>query len=170
MVYMLNNREIYLKGIITEDFVNYKKISMTLEFPTCSFKCDKECGQSLCQNWPLAQQTTYHYKEADIINLYFNNPITEAIVCQGLEPLDSFDQLCFFISDFRESSNDDIVVYTGYKESEKPAIRFKDFILNNNIKHIIVKYGRYIPNQQKHYDSILGVDLASDNQYAIKIA
>ena len=31
---------------------------------------------------------------------------------------------------------------------------------------IIVKYGRYIPNQASHYDSILGVKLASPNQYA----
>ena len=35
---------------------------------------------------------------------------------------------------------------------------------------IIIKYGRFIPNQQKHYDEILGVYLASDNQYAEKIS
>jgi len=32
--------------------------------------------------------------------------------------------------------------------------------------NIIVKFGRYRPNQEKHYDKILGVFLASDNQYA----
>ena len=39
-----------LKGIIFEDFINYKKPSMILEFPYCDFKCDKECGEQVCQN------------------------------------------------------------------------------------------------------------------------
>ena len=39
-----------LKGLIDEDFVNYKKPAMVLEFPYCSFKCDKECGRQVCQN------------------------------------------------------------------------------------------------------------------------
>ena len=33
-------------------------------------------------------------------------------------------------------------------------------------KNIIVKFGRYVPNQPAHYDEVLGVYLASDNQYA----
>lgn len=28
---------------------------------------------------------------------------------------------------------------------------------------------RYIPNQEKHYDEVLGIYLASDNQYAEKL-
>ena len=36
--------------------------------------------------------------------------------------------------------------------------------------NIIIKFGRYIPNKQSHYDNILGVNLASDNQYAVKIS
>ena len=32
--------------------------------------------------------------------------------------------------------------------------------------NIIIKFGRYIPGQKPHYDEILGVNLASDNQYA----
>jgi hypothetical protein len=36
-------------------------------------------------------------------------------------------------------------------------------------KNIIIKYGRYIPNQTPHYDEVLGVYLASDNQYAVRI-
>ena len=32
--------------------------------------------------------------------------------------------------------------------------------------NIIVKYGRYVPNQKPHYDELLGILLASDNQYA----
>ncbi len=34
-----------VKGVIFEDTVNYKKISMTVMTPYCSFKCDKECGK-----------------------------------------------------------------------------------------------------------------------------
>ena len=37
-------------------------------------------------------------------------------------------------------------------------------------ENIIVKYGRYIPDQEKHYDEVLGVYLASNNQYAERIS
>lgn len=37
-------------------------------------------------------------------------------------------------------------------------------------KNIIVKFGRYIPNQKKHFDPVLGVELASDNQHAEKLS
>lgn len=37
-------------------------------------------------------------------------------------------------------------------------------------KNIIVKFGRFIPNQHPHYDEVLGINLASDNQYAEKIS
>ena len=30
-----------IKGLIDEDFINYKKPSMVIEFPYCNFKCDK---------------------------------------------------------------------------------------------------------------------------------
>lgn len=31
-------------------------------------------------------------------------------------------------------------------------------------KNIIIKFGRYIPNQTSHHDDVLGVTLASPNQ------
>ena len=37
-----------VKGIIDEDFVNYKKPSMYIAMPNCSFKCDKDCGRAVC--------------------------------------------------------------------------------------------------------------------------
>ena len=43
-----------IKGIIAEDFVNYKKPSMFIGFPTCTWKCEKECGIEMCQNKGLA--------------------------------------------------------------------------------------------------------------------
>ena len=60
---------------------------------------------------------------------------------------------------------DDIVIYTGYNLNE---IEDKVNILKN-YKNIIIKFGRFIPNNKIHYDEILGVYLASDNQYALKI-
>ena len=30
---------------------------------------------------------------------------------------------------------------------------------------IIVKFGRFRPNQEKHFDEVLGIYLASNNQY-----
>jgi hypothetical protein len=32
-----------------------------------------------------------------------------------------------------------------------------------------MKYGRYIPNNKGRFDKVLGVQLASDNQYAERI-
>ena len=61
---------------------------------------------------------------------------------------------------------DDIVIYTGYNLSElEEKVELLSYFDN-----IIIKFGRYIPNQQAHHDDILGVNLASDNQYAIKIS
>ena len=37
-----------IKGIIDEDFLNYKKPSMVIAFPHCSFKCEKELGKKVC--------------------------------------------------------------------------------------------------------------------------
>lgn len=151
-----------IKGLITEDFVNYKKVSMTIMFPHCTFKC----GAEHCQNSPLAKSKTYDVDIDETIERYLNNPITEAVVMQGLEPLDSWSDLLLFIDRFREKSQDDIVIYTGY---------FKEEIANktNILKmydNIVVKFGRYIPNQEKHYDDVLGVELASPNQHAERIS
>jgi hypothetical protein len=156
-----------LKGIIFEDFVNYKKICMTLEFPYCSFKCDKECEMAVCQNSQLAQSETYDFTIDEIIKTYIDNPITEAICCQGLEPLDSFDELINFIDQFRKICNDDIVIFTGYTEDE---VKEKQYLTKlKNYDKIILKYGRFIPNRKSRYDEVLGISLASDNQYVRRL-
>ena len=158
-----------IKGIIDEDFVNYKKPAMVIEFPYCDFKCDKECGKPICQNSPLIKIPNIKIKEEYIIERYLKNPITEAIVCQGLEPLDTMVMLFLFIKKFREFSNDDIVIYTGYNKEEKRPQDLIEFIKRNQYKNIVIKYGRYIPDQTPHYDEVLGVNLASDNQYAERL-
>lgn len=152
-----------IKGLISEDFVNYKKPSMTIMFPRCTFKCN----EVLCQNSPLAKEKSINIEITDIVNRYLNNPITEAIVMQGLEPFDSWDDLLELVKQTRNSGcDDDIVIYTGYYKEE---IADEIHVLSR-YKNIIVKFGRYIPNQEKHYDEILGVYLASDNQYAERIS
>lgn len=160
-----------IKGLIDEDFINYKKPSMVIEFPYCSFKCDKECGQPVCQNSPLVNEPNIEISYDDLLTRYINNPITEAIVFQGLEALDSVSDVINLILWLRIKYNckDDIVIYTGYKEEEIKWI--VDILSSNTLinTNIIIKFGRYIPNQEPHFDSILGVNLASDNQYAKKI-
>ena len=151
-----------IKGLISEDFVNYKKTAMTIMFPYCTFKC----GTEYCQNSPLAKTENIELDISDIVIRYLNNPITESVVMQGLEPFDSWNDLIEFVKQLRESTDDDIVIYTGYYKEE---IADKIALLSK-YKNIIIKYGRYIPDQKKHYDEVLGVYLASENQYAERIS
>ena len=69
-----------------------------------------------------------------------------------------------FISFIRihKQCDDPIIIYTGYNRDE-------DYIVERAIRkydNIIIKWGRYIMGHKSHYDKILGVNLASDNQYA----
>lgn len=157
-----------IKGLIDEDFINYKKPAMIIEFPYCTFKCDKECGQSICQNSDLVNEPNIEIDYDKLLTRYINNPITKAIVMQGLEPFDSFSDVMNLILWLRVKYKclDDIVIYTGYtKEEINWFIKYIE-----QYENIIIKYGRYIPNQEPHLDSILGVKLSSDNQYAEKIS
>ena len=156
-----------IKGIIDEDLINYKKPSMVIEMPNCDFKCDKECGKKICQNSNLALAPDMEVPAQEIIERYLENDITQAIVFQGLEPFDSVKDLIYFITAFRTKSLDDVVIYTGYTEDE---VQSYIKILKLSFKNIIIKFGRFIPNQPHHTDFILGVELASPNQYAVKIS
>ena len=158
---------IKIRGLIEEDFVNYKKPSMYIAFPYCTFKCDKECGYSVCQNSSLVTNSEIiNIDEQKIVNRYIDNPITTSIVISGLEPFDSFNELVILIRSFREKTSDDIVIYSGYNKEEITSYieELKQF------KNIIIKFGRFIPNQEKHYDEVLQVTLASPNQYGEKIS
>ena len=158
-----------IKGIIDEDLVNYKKPCMVIECPYCTFKCDKECGLQVCQNSALANLHNIEISNHSLITRYLKNDITKAIVFQGLEPFDNFEDIFQFLVTFRENSTDDIVIYTGYTKEE---IEQMPYVLARlqQIPNIIIKFGRYIPNQKTHYDNVLGVSLASDNQFAEKIS
>ena len=155
-----------IKQVDECDFINYKKISMFIIFPRCSFKCDREFGTQICQNCGITAEPDIEIAPVVLVQKYISNPITKAVVCGGLEPFDSFDDLIEFVTQFRRVSMDDIVIYTGYykNEIEEQIEKLSQF------ENIIIKFGRYKPNQEKHFDPVLGVYLASDNQYAEKIS
>lgn len=160
------NRNIFVKEIRVEDFTNYKKPSMFIGFSRCTWKCEKECGMRVCQNSALATAKTINIDVDRLINAYLNNPITKSIVCGGLEPFDTMNDLEKLVVALRNNTDDDIVIYTGYKEEEIAD----EINWLSQFPNIIVKFGRFIPNQEQHYDEVLGVKLASDNQYAKKIS
>ena len=155
-------------GIIEEDFTNYKLPCMFISTTTCTFKCEKEAGIKCCQNSHLINKIPLDISFEMLYNIYINNPITKSIVIGGLEPFDQWKEIFDLINYIRvEKGNDDtIVIYTGYypEEIEGYIYFLKMF------KNIIIKFGRYIPNSNNRYDEILGVTLASDNQFAKKIS
>jgi organic radical activating enzyme len=156
-----------IKQLLDEDFINYKKPSMFIGFPTCTWKCEKDCKmKGLCQNGSLANSPTFEISKEDIVKRYIDNPISKAVVFGGLEPFDSWEDLANLVAEFRRHTSDDIVIYTGYYEME---IVHDIEYLRQNYDNIIVKFGRFIPNKEKVYDEILGVNLASDNQYGERI-
>lgn len=170
-----------IKGIVDEDFVNYKKPSMFVIFPTCTFKCNKDAGKPVCQNQTLSLQQSITVATEEVCERYLQNPITEAIILGGLEPFDSLLNVMSFIDCLRNKfkCDDDVVIYTGYTEEElkrgnilegganKVFADLYDYLIHHN-KNIIIKYGRYREDNVRHLDKVLGVELASANQYAVK--
>lgn len=159
-----------IKALEDENFTNYKLPSMFIGMARCSFKCciEQNLPIETCQNCELARAKEINISVTDLIDRYENNPITKAIVFGGLEPFDSWEDLQCFILNFTYKNQDDIVIYTGYKEEEiKDKLSWLS--LYSEDCPIIVKFGRFVPNQQSHYDEVLGVKLASDNQYARRI-
>ena len=156
----------FVKGFEEENFCNYKKPAMFIGTPSCDFKCEKECGIKCCQNSELARTPAKYISDESLIRRYLSNPITSAIVLGGLEPMDTFEETYDFIKLLRTKTNDDVVIYTGYKKEE-----IAGYIgLLQQFPNIYMKFGRFIPNANKRFDEVLGVELASDNQYGERIS
>ena len=154
-----------IKGIQIEDFVNYKLPSLFIASCYCDWKCCTEAGVDIgvCQNAPLAKSEIKDIDNKVIYEHFVNNPITKAVVVGGMEPMIQINEVIDLIKLFRNQGEDcPFVIYTGYYPNEifEPLERLKQY------KNIIVKFGRYIPNSQSKYDEVLGVTLASSNQYA----
>lgn len=154
-----------VKAIKDEDFVNYKAPCMFISTCFCDWKCCHEANipEIICQNNELASMSIVEISADNIYRRYINNAISEAVVIGGLEPIKQFDEIYELIKTFRLNNCEDyFVIYTGYNKNEITDCvkRLCDF------KNIIIKYGRFVPNQKPHYDSVLGVNLISDNQFA----
>lgn len=171
----------HVLDIVDEDFVNYKLPTMTIAMPYCDFKCDKMANREVCHNHHLAQLPILNVHTSTIIARYLNNPITKGITFQGLEPFyidrsqgkDSYTEIMNFIKVIRSqySCKDPIIIFTGFTEEECNQQGLLGPLLNNQtLNNIIIKFGRYIPDQESHLDLLLGITLSSDNQYAKQIS
>ena len=152
-----------LSGYVEEDFTNYKEPSLFLGTAYCDWKCCKDAGYDVCQNKNQKKKKKIDITIETLYNRYKTNQLTSTIVLGGLEPFMQFEDIYDLIAYFRGQGDESyFIIYTGYNEDEiGPEISKL-----RPLKNIIVKFGRYIPNQKSHYDEILGVNLASDNQYA----
>lgn len=159
-----------VKFIKDEDFVNYKHPAMFIGTISCTFKCCVEANVScsICQNFPWSKNPIITIDDDALCRRYLKNPITKSIVFGGLEPFDQFPDVNDIIEKLRVEykCNDDIVIYTGYKKEE-----IMDQITKlQEYENIYIKFGRYVPNVASRYDEVLGVTLASDNQYGERIS
>lgn len=133
----------------------------------CDWKCERECGERVCQNTPLAEQPSLEIDAGVLLKRYLNNPITSAVVFGGLEPMLQFEDVLDFIRCLRGSGcMDMVVIYTGCLESEVAA----EILALQEYPNMIVKFGRYVPHTLPVDDPVLGVRLASCNQYAKKLS
>lgn len=159
-----------VKTVVDEDFTNYKKASMFVGTISCGGKCCTEAGLplSVCQNDGWRSCAPIVISDRELCQRYLHNPVTSAIVFGGLEPMEQFGELCKFLFMLRNvfGCSDDVVIYTGYNREEiaSQVERLKEY------KNIIIKFGRYRPNEDSHLDETLGIRLASGNQYAEKIS
>lgn len=158
------------KTIIEEDFTNYRIPVMTIGTCFCGGKCCTEAGIpiSTCINDAWRRQPMIDFPDDEIIRRYIANPITDGICFGGLEPFEQFDEILAFIGAFRGDFHrlDTVILYTGYNQTEI----LSQIEQLRKYPNIVVKFGRYLPGQTPHYDKVLGVKLASDNQYAEKIS
>lgn len=158
-----------VKNIIVEDFCNYKLPSMFIVSSECDFKCCTEagCGIELCQNSSIISLPIKNIDDEYIYRRFIDNKITKAVVIGGLEPMLQIDEVIHLLSVFRDHrDNHDFVIYTGYYPNEIKNEIHKLCYYDN----VIIKFGRYIPNKPSCFDDILGITLASNNQFALRIS
>ena len=144
---------------------DYKKMGLLIAFPYCDFKCCKDANIpiEICQNSELATQPIVNMTVKEVVS-YYNPNIHSALIFGGLEPLKSPKDMLDLIIEFRiQYPNDDIVIYTGYNQTE-----ISDMVeILSKYTNLYMKFGRFVPDQKAHHDSVLDIDLISDNQYGM---
>lgn len=160
-----------LLDIVDYDIVNYKDPAMFLIFSVCKgFKCEKENNED-CPNRGLKDMNKVNISAESVFERYDKQKLTRAIVCGGLEPFDTPQDLVELITTLQNHDfSDTLVIYTGYNKDETEV----DTVLYNLYKQkpcfsLIFKYGRYLKKKNRStYCEELGINLASSNQFAIK--
>lgn len=96
-----------VKGIVAEDFVNYKFPAMFINTSLCDFKCCREqhLDIGICQNAPLAKAPTQDVPDTVLYEKFSANPITKAVVIGGMEPFLQIDEVESLLSLFREKGD-----------------------------------------------------------------
>lgn len=158
-----------VKNIVVEDFCNYKQPSMFIVSAVCDFKCCKQYGfdTSICQNSSLTSTPTIEVDDEDIFNMFISNNITKSVVIGGLEPFLQFNEVLRLIDLFRRRGEQcDFIIYTGYYPNEIQS-QIDELARYTGI---IIKFGRYIPNTPSIFDPLLGINLASDNQFSVRVS
>ena len=147
-----------------EVFQDYKRSAVMFSAISCDWKCCKEAGRDVCQNMKLTK--------GEIVVLSFDralkmvkDSITDAVLFAGLEPLLQADELVQFIEYLRQKGiSKPIVIYTGYYPEEIN----QETLLRLAKCQVVMKFGRYIPDRPSRFDEILGITLASDNQFGVE--
>lgn len=159
--------KINLLGMPKMVYGDYYKPSLYIPIGvSCNWKCCIEQGLdiSICQNSKL--NNIVSIDSNDILSSVKNNKIVTAYVFSGLETMDNFKELLYLIAKIRIYNSFDIVIYTGYypNEVQEEINMLKEF------DNVIVKFGRFIANSEPRYDEVLGITLASNNQFAERIS
>lgn len=148
----------------------YKKIGLLVPIGiSCTWKC-KNC---INRQHTFKNSNKYHiseYEIGEIIKIYKKNILVESLILAGLEPFDNPHDLRRLIGVFRDSISDDIIIYTGYDNDDIDTNKELKMLLQEILKYdnILVKFGRYIEGKDKIYDNVLGIELASDNQWTFR--
>lgn len=158
---------ILLKDAV-EVFQDYKKSALLLCTCFCDWKCCTESNhdKTMCQNSKLENSPNKEIPFNRILEMVERNSVIDAVIFGGLEPLIQINQVIQCIEYLRKHGvTKDILIYTGYylEEIDEPVIN------RLSESNVILKCGRYIPDRPPKFDDVLGITLASDNQYSIEL-
>lgn len=147
-----------------EVFQDYKDSAILFSAIDCDWKCCREYGQSICQNQKMHGQREVILPFSRVLETICNS-YTDAVIFGGLEPMLQADELVQCIEYLRQQGmSRPIIIYTGYYPHEINT----DTLIRLANCHVIMKFGRYDPSYEPKFDDILGITLASGNQFSVQ--